>query len=101
MDRIDDVIYEETQKASYEEQCEQKEIREMNQSNYEKYAEVKQQELLHRERNLQHAIGCLRESWKTASSQYIDNAIDFVANLYNLSIDEVKRAIGGDQYWCI
>lgn len=73
----------------------------MNQSNYEKYAEVKQQELLHKERNLRNAIGCLRESRKTASSQYIDNAIDFVANLYNLSIDEIKRAIDGEEYWCI
>lgn len=37
------------------------EIKEMSKSNYEKYAEVKQQELLHKERNLQQAISCLRD----------------------------------------
>lgn len=36
----------------------------MSKSNYEKYAEVKQQELLHKERNLQQAISCLNYSIK-------------------------------------
>ena len=31
----------------------------------------------------------------------IDNAIDFVADLYDLSIDKVKRAMDGEEYWCI
>lgn len=39
----------------------------MSQSNYEKYAVVKQQELLHKERNLQQAISCLRDRRKFAS----------------------------------
>ena len=73
----------------------------MIKSNYEKYAEVKQQELLHKERNLQQAIICLRDRQKFASSQCIDSAIDFVADLYDLSIDEVKRAMDGERYWCI
>lgn len=76
------------------------EIREMK-SNYEKYAEVKQQELLHKERNLQEAISCLRDRRKFASLQCIDSAIDFVADLYDLSIDEVRRAMDGEEYWCI
>ena len=50
-------------------------------SNYEKYATVKQQELLRKEINLQQAINCL--------------------DLYDLSIDEVKRAMDGEEYWCI
>ena len=33
--------------------------------------------------------------------QCIDSAIDFVADLYDLSIDEVKRAMDGEEYWCI
>ena len=73
----------------------------MSKSNYEKYAEVKQQELLHKERNLQQASSCLRDRQKFASLQYIDNAIDFVSDLYDLSIDEVKRAMDGEEYWCI
>ena len=36
-------------------------------SNYEKYAIVKQQELLHKEKTLQEAIGCLRERQKFVS----------------------------------
>lgn len=62
---------------------------------------VKQQELLHKERNLQQAISCLRDKRKFASLQCIDSAIDFVADLYDLSIDEVKRAMDGEEYWCI
>lgn len=73
----------------------------MSKSNYEKYAEVKQQELLHKERNLQQAISCLKDRQKFASLQCIDSAIDFVADLYDLSIDEVKRAMDGEEYWCI
>lgn|GEM_PF-1636883 len=70
-------------------------------NNYEKYATVKQQELLRKEINLQQAINCLRNRQKFASAIFIDNAIDFVADLYDLSIDEVKRAMDGEEYWCI
>lgn len=73
----------------------------MNQSNYEKYAVSKQQELLHKERNLQQAITCLRDRRKFASLQCIDSAIDFVADLYNLSVNEIKKAMDGEKYWCI
>lgn len=60
----------------------------MSQSNYEKYAVVKQQELLHKERNLQQAISCLRDRRKFASLQSIDSAIDFVADF--IIIREMK-----------
>ena len=74
---------------------------EVKKNNYEKYATVKQQELLRKEINLQQAINCLRNRQKFASALFIDNAIDFVADLYDLSIDEVKRAMDGEEYWCI
>lgn len=48
-------------------------------------------ELLHRERNLQQAISRLRDRRKFASLQCIDSAIDIIADLYDVSIDEVKR----------
>lgn len=73
----------------------------MSKSNYENYAETKQQELLHTERSLLQAISCLRARQKFASLQCMDDAIDFVADLYDLSIDEVKRAVNGEEYWCI
>ena len=70
-------------------------------SNYEKYATVKQQELLHKERTLSQAISCLRDRKRFASLQSIEDAIDFIADLYNLSVDEVRCAVDGDEYWCI
>ena len=44
---------------------------------------------------------CLIDIQKFASLQCIDSAIDFVADLYDLSIDEVKRAMNGEEYWCV
>lgn len=70
-------------------------------SNYEKYAEAKQPKLLHKERTLQQAISCLKDRQKFASLQSIDSVIDFIADLYDLSIDEIKRAMAGEKYWCI
>lgn len=70
-------------------------------SNYEKYATIKQQELLHKERTLSQAISCLRDRKRFASLQSIEDAIDFIADLYNLSVDEVRRAVDEDEYWCI
>ena len=60
----------------------------MSKNNYEKYAEAKQQELLHTERSLLQAISCLRCRQKFTSLQCMDSAIDFVADLYDLSIDD-------------
>ena len=48
-------------------------------------------ESLHRERNLQQAISCLRDRRKFASLQCIDSAVDIIADLYDVSIDEVKQ----------
>lgn len=73
----------------------------MGQSNYEKYAVVKQDELLHKERDLQQAIDCLRNRRRFAASRSIDDEVDFVADLYNLSHDEIWRAMEGEEYWCI
>lgn len=70
-------------------------------SNYEKYAEVKQLELLKEKRTLLQTISCLRCRQKFVSSQSIDNVVDFVADLYGLSVDEVKRAVSGEDYWCV
>lgn len=70
-------------------------------NNYEKYATVKQQELLHKERTLSQAISCLRDRKRFASLQSIEDAIDFIADLYSLSVDEVRCAVNEDEYWCI
>ena len=62
---------------------------------------MRRQKLSHRERNLQQAIICLRDRRRFASLQSIDNVIDFVADLYDLSVDEVKKALDGEEYWCV
>lgn len=36
-----------------------------------------------------------------SSVALIGSAIDFIADLHDLSIDEVKRAMDGEEYWCI
>lgn len=36
-----------------------------------------------------------------SSVALIESEIDFIADLYDLSIDEVKRAMDGEEYWCI
>lgn len=50
-------------------------VREMSKSNYEKYATVKQQELLHKERTLSQAISCLRDRKRFSSLQSIDMTV--------------------------
>ena len=73
----------------------------MSESNYEKYAKTKQQQTLRRERNLQQALSCLKDRQRFTSLESMDSAIDFVADLYDLSIDEVKRAMDGEKYWIV
>lgn len=70
-------------------------------NNYEKYATIKQQELLNKTRTLSQAINCLRDRKRFSSLQSIEDAIDFISDLYDLSADEVRRAVNGDEYWCI
>lgn len=49
----------------------------MSKNNYEKYAEAKQQELLHTERSLLQAISCLRCRQKFTSLQCMDTKIGY------------------------
>lgn len=73
----------------------------MSMSNYEKSAKKKQQELLLKKRTFQQTIDCLKNKKKIVSPKYFDYITDFIADLYDLSIDEVKKAANGDEYWCV
>ncbi len=72
-------------------------------SNYERYAEKKQPELLKQTKTLDDCIKQLRSSKESGiySQQFIDDQIDFVATLFDLSSSEVQRAVGGTEYWCL
>ena len=53
---------------------------------------------MHKERNLQQVISCLRNRRKFASLQCIDSAIDFVADLY-VFFAEVKCRLLQNRPW--
>lgn len=67
---------------------------------HEKDVTVRQQELLRKERSLQQAISCLRDRKRFASSDRMESEVAFVADLYNLTPDEVAKAMDGEEYWC-
>lgn len=77
----------------------------MSQSNYEKYAVVKQQELLHKERNLQQAISCLRDRkkllrYKTLTVQQILLLIYIIYLLTKLKEQWMEKNIGASDKVC-
>lgn len=61
---------------------------------------IMEQELLRKERSLQQAISCLRDRKRFASSDRMESEVAFVADLYNLTPDEVAKAMDGEEYWC-
>ena len=73
----------------------------MGKSNYELYAEKRQNELLKEKRSLNHCIAWLKGNKEIYSEEYIEAQIDFVAALFGLNSGEVKKAVEGQEYWCI
>lgn len=72
-------------------------------SNYEQYAEKKQPELLKQTRTLNDCIKQLKSSKESGiySQQFIDDQIDFVAALFDLSVSEIQYTVDGVEYWCL
>lgn len=72
-------------------------------SNYEQYAKKKQTELLKQTRTLDDCIEKLKSSKETGiySQQFIDDQIDFVAALFDLSVSEIQHVVDGVEYWCL
>lgn len=71
----------------------------MSKSNYEKYADQKQPEVLAATVTLSDAISNLKKVKKTFSSDYYEAACETIAQLFNLSFDELDRAVLGQKYW--
>lgn len=72
----------------------------MSQSNYENMQWLSNRNYYTR-REICSKLLVVLKTEKFVSLQSIDSAIDFVADLYDLSIDEVKRAMDGEEYWCV
>ncbi len=72
-------------------------------SNYEQYAKKKQSELLKQTRTLDDCIKQLKSNKESGiySQQFIDDQIDFVAALFDLSASEVQHAVDDSEYWCL
>ena len=57
--------------------------------------------MLKEKRSLNHCIAWLKGNKGIYSEDYLDAQIDFVAALFGLNSGEVKKAVEGQEYWCI
>ena len=73
----------------------------MGKSNYEIYAEKKQKEVLASTATLQQAIELLKHMKEHMSNDYYNASCDAISMLFNLSYEEVDRAVNGKEYWIV
>lgn len=73
----------------------------MSKSNYEIYAEKKQKEILNSTRTFQSAIEILKFRKAHFSAVYYESSCETVAELFDLSYDEVDQAVDGKEYWIV
>jgi hypothetical protein len=71
----------------------------MSKSIYEKYADEKQPKVLASTVTLSDAISNLKKIKETFSSDYYEAASETIAQLFNLSFEEIDRAVSGQEYW--
>ena len=71
----------------------------MSKSNYEEHAEKKQPELLKSTVTLAQAISKLKLVKESFSTDYYEAACETFAELFNLTFDELDRAVSGQKYW--
>jgi hypothetical protein len=73
----------------------------LKKSNYEMYAENKQFYLMQKKTDLELCLDQLRKNKEIFSLTTLDSQIVFVASMFDLTYDEVKRALDGYKYWCV
>ena len=71
----------------------------MSKSNYELYAEKEQANLLLKRIDLNMCIEKLKENAKSFSEEYCEAQLEFVAQMFDLSYEQVKRAVENQKYW--
>lgn len=71
----------------------------MSKSNYELYAEKEQADLLSKQINLKMCIEKLKENAKAFSEEYCEAQLEFVAQMFDLSYEQIKRAVENQEYW--
>ena len=73
----------------------------MSKSNYEIYAEKKQKEVLSSTCTLEHAISVLKSKKEHCSKSCYEASCEMVSTLFNLSYNEIERAVEGQKYWIV
>lgn len=73
----------------------------MGKSIYETYAEEKQEEVLKSTKTLQEAIEVLKYRKEHFRSVYYEASCETIADLFNLSYDEIDKAVDGEKYWIV
>ena len=70
-------------------------------SNYEIYAEKRQKELLQEMRPFAICLAHLKSNKMHFSKEYLEAQIELVSSLFDLTFEEVNRAVNGQEYWCV
>lgn len=73
----------------------------MSKSNYEIYAEKRQKEILQEKRPFALCLVHLKNNKKHFSKEYLEAQIDLVSSLFDLTFEEVNRAVDNQEYWCV
>lgn len=73
----------------------------MSKSNYEIYAEKRQKELLQEMRPFAICLAHLKSNKMRFSKEYLEAQIELVSSLFDLTFEEVNRAVNGQEYWCV
>lgn len=73
----------------------------MSKSNYEIYAEKRQKELLQEMRPFAMCLAHLKSNKTHFSKEYLEAQIELVSSLFDLTFEEVNRAVNGQEYWCV
>ena len=72
----------------------------MSKSNYEIYAEKRQKEIPQEKRSFALCLAHLKNN-KHFSKEYLEAQIDMVSSLFDLTFEEVNRAVNNQEYWCV
>lgn len=73
----------------------------MSKSNYEIYADNLQRELLQESCSLDLCLAKLKDNKERFSKEYIEAQIELIGSLFDLTFEEVNRAVNGQEYWCV
>lgn len=71
----------------------------MEKNNYQIYVEKRQKEVLLSTCTLHQAIGLLRHRKEHLSPECYEASCEMISLLFDLSYDEIDKAVDGEKYW--